>query len=369
MSHARALRWTIIALVALCLADRLPAQPGDEAARVRILLVVDTDDEGGATWGRDGDNVRAVLEAALKKQQLEIRYTLEVFTGREVTPERMLAHCKALQTGPDESVLFYCSGHGGYNRGKGHFLALTHGTLYRKDLLATIQAQKPRLIVLLTDCCSNYAGGAWLGEPAAEVHPARGTGEVRPKAVRTEPVVLVREAKPDPKRRQKAERPNTKALLQATRAARDEPPGVIARPLKGEPGPAQPKARREEPAARVREGQALITAAGRIPLQDILERTDGEVLRHLLFRPRGIVDINGCQKGELSHGTLEWGGSIFTNAFLGLQRSKVAELDRNGNQVIEWNEFFPSWQQGTVAAGQRVSRGKLNQVPEANRLP
>ena len=74
------------------------------------------------------------------------------------------------------------------------------------------------------------------------------------------------------------------------------------------------------------------------------------------------------KQGKLSHGMLEWGGSIFTNALLGLQRSKVADFDKNCNQLVEWHEFFPSWQEGTSAAGQRVSRGKLNQVPEANRL-
>ena len=44
----------------------LRAVKAHEAARLRILLVVDTDDRLGVTWGRDGDNVKMVLEAALE---------------------------------------------------------------------------------------------------------------------------------------------------------------------------------------------------------------------------------------------------------------------------------------------------------------
>ena len=123
-------------------------------------------DRLGITWGRDGDNVKAVLESAIKKQQLGDRYSLDVFTGKQVTPDRIVAHFRDLAVGPHESLVFYYSGHGGLHYTKGHYLALTHGRLYRSDLLAAMASNKPQLTVVLTDCCANWYGGALHGEPA-----------------------------------------------------------------------------------------------------------------------------------------------------------------------------------------------------------
>jgi hypothetical protein len=358
-----------VATVLLLSPGVIRAQPVDEAARVRVLLVLDTDDEEGATWGLDGTNVRTVFEASFKRQQLGGRYTLEVLTGRDVNPEHILAYYKGLQVAANETLLFYYSGHGGYHRNKGHFLALTHGPLYRRDLLAAMQAQRPRLVVVLTDCCSNYAGGAWLAEPAGDVKAGVPGGDKRPRALRQEPVGEVRFAKADPKRLVKAERPNTAALSRGGKASRQEPGGAVVHPLQTPPSAAHGKAPFLEPLVwRVSAGAVLATGVGPVPLDDIVSQSDGVVLRQLLLRPRGVVDINGCAKGELSHGNLAWGGSLFTNAFLGLQRQHVADLDRNGNQVVEWDEFFTPWRKGTTAAGRRVTRGQVNQVPEAAHL-
>jgi hypothetical protein len=370
MRTAGGLHRATVVLFALALwVAPLSAQPGAEASRVRVVLVLDTDDEAGATWRRDGENVRTVLEAGLHKQGLDGRYTLDIFTGQDVTPDRLLGHCRGLRVGSEEAVLFYYSGHGGYHRNKGHFLALTHGPLYRRDVLSALQEQRPRLIVLLTDCCSDYAGGAFQEEPAGAVKPIAGTGQRQKRALLQEPAAQVRIGRADPRRAIKAERPNTAVLLHAAKASQQEPPASVARALQGTSRPTSPKARVEEPPVhRVGDARALLTSAGRVRLSDIEERSDGEVLRHLLFRPRGVVDINGCTKGHLSHGALEWGGSLFTNAFLGLQRERTGHFDKNSNQVVEWDEFFPPWQQGTTDAGQRVSRGRIQQVPEANRL-
>ena len=63
-------------------------------------------------------------------------------------------------------------------------------------------------------------------------------------------------------------------------------------------------------------------------------------------------------------GTKEWGGSLFTIAFLALQKEKLATFDKNGNRLIEWDEFLPHWVQGTETAGQRATHGKARQTPE-----
>ncbi len=132
-------------------------QAPQEVKRVRVLLALDTDDRMGATWGLDGDNLRLLIEHAVKKQGLAGRVTIDQFTGKQCAPQFILGYYQNLNTGPDEALLFYFSGHGGYDGKKGHFLALTRGALYRRDLLAAMATKNPRLRVVLTDCCANLA--------------------------------------------------------------------------------------------------------------------------------------------------------------------------------------------------------------------
>jgi hypothetical protein len=108
----------------------------------------------------------------------------------------------------------------------------------------------------------------------------------------------------------------------------------------------------------------LLTGRGAVPLDDIAHQTDGSILRDLFFRHQGVVDINGCKTGALSHGTLQWGGSLFTIAFLALLKDKPEFFDANGDRIVAWSEFFPALQTGTDAAGQRATRGQVRQVPE-----
>lgn len=344
------------------------ADAPDEASRVRILLVLDTDDKQGVTWGLDGDNMQAVLQAALRKQKLDARSTIDIFTGSKVTPEKILGYYASLQTQPSETLVFYYSGHGGLKAGKGHFLALHAGHLYRKDLLAALTKHRTRLVVVLTDCCANPAGGAIQGEPPnATIALSKTIGAKNPRALVQEPpgemhAMLVYESRDiEPKR------PNLKALANGTKALREEPPFTVAT-LTGKLEPAGPKAKREEPEGTYAKGVNMVTGNGTVAVDDIAAKTDGLVLRQLLFQPAGIVDINGCKMGHVSLGTKQWGGSLFTNVFLALQIEKVAALDKNGDHVVQWSEFLPAWESGTDAAGQRATSGKAHQIPEALQL-
>ncbi len=345
-----------------------------EASRVRLLIAVDTDDQMGATWGLDGENMKTVLAAIVQKQGLQGRMSIEMFSGQQVTPENILAYYANLQVEPTEALVFYYSGHGGYHLTKGHYLALTRGKLYRAALLAAMKKQNPRLVVILTDCCANLAGGARSEEPPdGQVIGLRiANSEAFPKAKKEEPPVagLVKlEAKAN--RPITPPRPNTIALLKGTKAKQEEPAFVIVglrlrTPLNFA------KAKLEEPPATstngLDKGVSLITGQGIVPLSDIAANTDGEVLRHLLFRHQGVVDINGCKKGALSHGTMQWGGSLFTIGFMALQKENVARFDANHNRLVEWSEFFPALQKATEEAGQRASQGKVRQSPEASSL-
>jgi hypothetical protein len=103
-------------------------------------------------------------------------------------------------------------------------------------------------------------------------------------------------------------------------------------------------------------------------MRDILDASDGEVSRDLFFRNAGLVDINGCTKGESSFGQIGWGGSLFTNSLIALQKSKAGDLDDNGNRVVEWKEFFPHLRRSTNDAATRLPRDRIRQIPEATKL-
>jgi hypothetical protein len=58
----------------------------------------------------------------------------------------------------DDTVVFFWSGHGGYDVGKKeHFLHMpAGGPLFRSTLLGALQKKSARLTVLLTDSCANF---------------------------------------------------------------------------------------------------------------------------------------------------------------------------------------------------------------------
>jgi hypothetical protein len=292
-----------------------------------------------------------------------------------MTAENILAYYENLQTGPTETLVFYYSGHGGYHLSKGHFLALHWGKLYRSALLAAMKKQQPRLVVVLTDCCANLAGGARPDEPpGAQIVGLR----------LQKPLNLVKAKKAEPKSLQQVAlapatnrpvapppRPNTIGLLKGFKAKQEEPPFEtvalrLQKPLN------TVKAKLEEPpstsSASGERRVTLITGEGNLALSDLAAATDGEVMRHLLFRHQGVVDINGCKRGALSHGTQQWGGSLFTIGFISLQKDNVSRFDANNNRLVEWSEFFPALQKATEDAGQRAGGGKIRQSPEATQL-
>ena len=49
-----------------------------------MLLVLDTDDAMGDTWGLDGENMRLLIEHMVKKQSLKDRVTIDHFTADKV---------------------------------------------------------------------------------------------------------------------------------------------------------------------------------------------------------------------------------------------------------------------------------------------
>jgi len=76
--------------------------------------------------------------------------------GKDATPEAIRKYFDSLEMQPDDSLLFYFSGHGAAHRTKGHFIALGRKAILRSDLLEGMKGKKPRLAICLTDCCAGY---------------------------------------------------------------------------------------------------------------------------------------------------------------------------------------------------------------------
>jgi hypothetical protein len=365
-----------ILVLAICLVvTATPAFAQEDAARVRILLVLDTLDRMGATWGLDGENMSALFDHAFSKQGLVKgrHYTLDMFTGNKVTPKAVLDYYRTLNVGPNEALVFYYSGHGGYHGSKGHFMALTigHQPLYRNDILAAMEAKKPRLKVLLTDCCANLAGGAWKNvEPAGSMVRQLDTpaGAGTPRAVVGEPAATVR-TRTDFKPLVFNEPPRPPELKHraSPKAKIEEPPSEMRDHGNKKPS-GMTKATRAEPEATLTKYVLLRTPTGAVPIHEVLGKIDGKVTRQLFFQQKGVIDINGCAKGLVSQGTLEWGGSLFTLAFIHLQAEEQGKLDTNGDGFIEWRELFPPWVNLTQRINRSLSNDGYIQTPEAWQL-
>src|SRR5262249_47218721 len=78
---------------------------------------------------------------------------LSVLSGAEVRPDAILEYFRTVRSGPNDVLLFYYTGHGGMFEGRGHVLTTSHGHLPRHVLRAAMSGPRPRLSVLLSDCC------------------------------------------------------------------------------------------------------------------------------------------------------------------------------------------------------------------------
>lgn len=86
------------------------------------------------------------------------RVLIENIASDEISPAGIQTSiAETVGVGRNDVLLFYYSGHGATDPQKGHFLATSGGNLRRSDLVHWMQIKNPRLIVLLTDCCSSMA--------------------------------------------------------------------------------------------------------------------------------------------------------------------------------------------------------------------
>ena len=151
----------------LALAGLWPAAlaAAEKPPHLHALLVFDTNTNLTPAVKLDKKNMLDLLSQTLPAD----RYTAKILEGGAVTPERVAKYFAEVKPAPNDTLLFYFTGHGSIRDGgtaadgidKGFTFELqSDGTpskcpLARADVRKFMEAKKTRLAVLLTDCCSN----------------------------------------------------------------------------------------------------------------------------------------------------------------------------------------------------------------------
>jgi hypothetical protein len=156
---------TLVAALALGGLFDTPADAQDElpSGRLYALVVLDSMDPSlGPHMEKDRDNIMAFLKSGFGDGAQQRLLRITVLERDRVTTRNVLNHFKYLPVTPRDTVLCYFSGHGGTvkDASREHLLQLSGSgrqeLLRRSDLRQAMKETKPRLLILLTDSCSDY---------------------------------------------------------------------------------------------------------------------------------------------------------------------------------------------------------------------
>lgn len=144
------------------------------AQNLHAILVADL--SPSAEWGKytgavamDITQVSVMLSMNMPESRLQI-LPMRIEENQDSTPENILAAIESVQVRPEDSLLFYYTGHGAADD-QGHYLSLARGKLYRKKLLSALQKKEAKMTTLITDCCNTRSDGYMYAAPAFQVEP------------------------------------------------------------------------------------------------------------------------------------------------------------------------------------------------------
>lgn len=170
--------WRVHLAVLLALAGWVFQSVPAHAGRIFLLVAADTSADGkiALSTGPDTKFIRDVFFAMVPREQLVIynwpRDNPEggppqepIWAGPDIhrdladMKEKLITAIQNCPAGPDDAVVFFYSGHGGYDDW-GHFVQMPgrQARLYRGEIIQAIRRKKPRLTVVLTDTCNTRVG-------------------------------------------------------------------------------------------------------------------------------------------------------------------------------------------------------------------
>ena len=121
-----------------------------ESRRVKAILVIDTATKIDALLGN-----LAIVRAMLAPLVAEGRCDVTVLQGQDATAGKLVEAIRSIGDASSDTVFVYYTGHGATDVGKGHAFTLAQRpVLYRAEVRQELAALRPRLTVLLSECCS-----------------------------------------------------------------------------------------------------------------------------------------------------------------------------------------------------------------------
>ncbi|MBX9680213.1 MAG: caspase family protein [Gemmataceae bacterium] len=146
-------------VLALCLAAVI-VPSASAAPTLHLVAFGDSNDPKlGPKLADDAHNIVSAFTRSFERAGRANQLRTHVLVGDDVTPARILATVERLAVQPEDTLVILGSCHGDTDAQVQHRITLHAGILYRHALLAAMKAKKPRLAVLLTDCCSSHANG------------------------------------------------------------------------------------------------------------------------------------------------------------------------------------------------------------------
>ncbi len=147
-----------------CLYSHLIASSSFSQETLHILMAADTEDGFiGNDCQTDLNRLKSFFAEPTnvppnKKVKVTFLTSAPTQGALRFSHNAILDHYKALQQNKEfnpktDTILFYYSGHGFYDREKGHFMKTPGQLLLRTELREAVLKCQPRLAVIITDCC------------------------------------------------------------------------------------------------------------------------------------------------------------------------------------------------------------------------
>lgn len=129
-----------------------------------VIMVADTEDERiGPLVKSDVLLLSTRFDQNLPQRQLVFR----TLSKKDFNPTTVMNHIAQRNVDSDDVLIFYYSGHGGYDpKLKEHFFAFGGIGLARTEVRKALQQKRPKLAVLISDSCSNPVIPEYYNSPA-----------------------------------------------------------------------------------------------------------------------------------------------------------------------------------------------------------
>jgi hypothetical protein len=144
------------------------------AQNLHAILAADL--SPSAEWGKytgavamDITQVSVMLSMNMPESRLQV-LPMRIEENQDSSPKNILAAIESIEVRPEDSLLFYFTGHGAADD-QGHYLSLAQGKLYRKTLLSALQKKGAKMTAVITDCCNTRSDGYMYAAPAFQVEP------------------------------------------------------------------------------------------------------------------------------------------------------------------------------------------------------